>query len=148
LIVQALTSALYGFVNNLLEMLFINALNGIVRPTTHTIGYALAADMIPKAQRGELFGVYNAVWTLSFGSSPTAVGGVFATWRQNEYLSGGFTPGFAAVQAIVDTFFLSTGLVVLGTFIFGVTIREPERKIREPIVVREEEEVAIMDTLD
>jgi MFS family permease len=148
LIIQAITSVLYGFVNSLLGMLLVNGVNGIVRPTIHTLGYALAADMIPESRRGELFGLYNSVWTVSFGSSPTAVGGVYATWRLNDYLSSGLSPNFAATQAIVDTFFLSAGLVLIGTFLFGVVIKEPKHKEGKKAVIREDEPIAVMDTLD
>jgi MFS family permease len=148
MIVQAITSALYGFVNTLLGMLVVNAVNGIVRPSAHTVSYALVADMIPESQRGELFGTYNAVWTLSFGSSPTAVGGTFATWRQNLNLNLGQTLEVAQLQAIIDTFYLSAGLVLIGVFIFGLTVKEPEHKAEESPIPHEEEEIAIMDTLD
>ena len=148
LIIQAITSLFYGFVNTLLGMLVVNGVNGIVRPTIHTLGYALAADMIPETRRGELFGLYNGVWTISFGSSPTAVGGVYATWQMNTYLNIGILPEIAATQAIIDTFFLSAGLVLIGIFLFGLAIKEPEPKESEPQVVHEEEPIAIMDTLD
>ncbi len=148
MIVQAITSALYGFVDTLLGMLVVNAVNGIVRPSAHTVSYALVADMIPEAQRGELFGTYNAVWTLSFGSSPTAVGGTFATWRQNLNLNLGHPLEVAQLQAIIDTFYLSAGLVLIGIFIFGLTVKEPEHKAGEPPIPYEEEEIAIMDALD
>ncbi len=148
MIVHAITSALYGFVNTLVGMLVVNAVNGIVRPSAHTVSYALVADMIPEAQRGELFGTYNAVWTLSFGSSPTAVGGTFATWRQNLNLNLGHPLEVAQIQAIFDTFYLSAGLVLIGIFIFGLTVKEPEHKTGEPPIRHEEEEIAIMDTLD
>lgn len=148
MIVQTITSALYGFVNTLLGMLVVNAVNGIVRPSSHTVSYALVADMIPEAQRGELFGTYNAVWTLSFGTSPTAVGGTFATWRQNLHLMLGHTLEAAQLQAIVETFYLSAGLVLIGIFLFGLTVKEPEHKAGEPPIPHEEEEFAIMDALD
>jgi MFS family permease len=148
LIIQAITSIFYGFVNSLLSMLVVNGVNGIVRPSVHTLGYALAADMIPETRRGELFGLYNSVWTISFGSSPTAVGGVYATWRMNDYLSLGFPLESAATQAIVDTFFLSAGLVLIGTFLFGLVIKEPEQKEGEKVVRHEDEPIAVMDTLD
>ncbi len=147
-IIQAITSIFYGTVNSLLGMLVVNGVNGIVRPTAHTLGYALAADMIPEDRRGELFGIYNAVWTISFGTSPTAVGGVYATWRMNDYLNMGAPPEAAATQAIVDTFILSAGLVLIGTFLFGLAVKEPEHKQSEPEVIHEEEPIAIMDTLD
>ena len=148
MIVQTITSALYGFVNTLLGMLVVNAVNGIVRPSSHTVSYALVADMIPEAQRGELFGTYNAVWTLSFGTSPTAVGGTFATWRQNLHLMLGHTLEAAQLQAIVETFYLSAGLVLIGIFLFGLTVKEPEHKAGEHPIPHEEEEFAIMDALD
>jgi MFS family permease len=148
LVIQAITSIFYGFVNSLLGMLIVNSINGIVRPTFHTLGYAMAADMIPKSRRGELFGLYNGVWTISFGTSPTAVGGVYATWRLNGYLTLGLPPEIAATQAIVDTFFLSAGLVLIGTFLFGVIIREPKHKEGEEIIRHEDEQTAVMDTLD
>lgn len=148
LIVQAITTLFYGFVNTLLGMLVVNSINGVVRPTIFTIGYALAADMIPEAQRGELFGVYNAVWTISFGSSPTAVGGVYATWRQNHYLSLDFPFQVAQLQAIIDTFYLSSGLVLVGVVLFGIVVKETKRKVIDQVVVPEDEAMAIMDTLD
>jgi MFS family permease len=148
MIVQAITSALYGFVNSLLGMLVVNAVNGIVRPSAHTVSYALVADMIPEDQRGELFGTYNAVWTLSFGASPTGVGGTYATWQQNLYLNLGYPLEAAQLQAIIDTFYISAGLVFIGIFIFGLTVKEPEHKAGEPVIPHEEEEIAIMDTLD
>ncbi len=148
LIIQAITSAFYGFVNTLLGMLVVNSVNGIVRPTIHTLGYALAADMIPESRRGQLFGLYNGVWTISFGSSPTAVGGVYATWRMNDYLNLGIPPEVAATQAIIDTFLLSAGLVLVGTFLFGLIIKEPRQKEGETEVIHEDKPIAVMDTLD
>jgi MFS family permease len=148
LIIQAITSLFYGFVNTLLGMLVVNGVNGIVRPTIFTLGYALAADMIPETRRGELFGIYNSVWTLSFGSSPTVIGGVYATSRLNQYLTLPVPTEVAATQAIIDTFFLSAGLVIMGIILFGLVIKEPKAKDGEPEIIHEEEQIAIMDTLD
>ncbi len=127
LIIQAVVSALYPFSTSLLPMLVVNTLGGIVRPSVHTVGYALAADLIPEDQRGRLFGAYNAAWTLSFGASPTVVGSFYATFRENSYLAGGFSPGFAELQAIIDVFFLSTGLVAGGALLFAAAVGEPKR---------------------
>jgi MFS family permease len=127
LIIQAAVTALYPFSTALLPMLVVNTLGGVTRPAIHTVGYALAADLIPEDQRGRLFGAYNAAWTLSFGASPTVVGSFFATWRENAYIVGGFSQDFAELQAIIDVFLLSTGLVVGGALLFGAAVREPKR---------------------
>jgi MFS family permease len=128
LIIQAAVTTLYPFSTALLPMLVVNTLAGITRPAIHTVGYALAADHIPEDQRGRLFGAYNAAWTLSFGLSPTVVGSFYATFRENAYLAGGFSSDFAELQAIVDVFLLSTGLVASGAILFAAAVREPERK--------------------
>ncbi len=128
LIIQIAVTLLYPFSTALLPMLIVNTLAGITRPALHTVGYALAADLIPEDQRGRLFGAYNAAWTLSFGASPTVVGSFFATWRENYYLINGVSSDFAELQAIIDVFFLSTGLVASGAVLFAAVVREPRRK--------------------
>ncbi len=127
LIIQVAVTALYPFATTLVPMLVVNTLGGITRPALHTVGYALAADLIPEDQRGRLFGAYNAAWTLSFGASPTVVGSFYATWREGAYLAGGFSQDSAELQAIIDVFLLSTVLVIGGALIFTAAVREPRR---------------------
>jgi hypothetical protein len=63
-------------------------------------------------------------------------------------LNLGYPLEAAQLQAIVDTFYLSAGLVLIGVFIFGMTVKEPKHKAGEPVIPYEQEEIAIMDTLD
>jgi MFS family permease len=92
MLIQAVGTVLYSGTTNLPMLLVVATVEGVPRQVFYTIGYALAADLIPGSLRGRLFGAYNGVWTLAFGGSPTAVGGVFATWREGVYVAYGFPP--------------------------------------------------------
>ncbi len=127
-LIQAVSTALYPFAANLPAMMLVATLGGIPRQVYLTVGYAMAADLIPMETRGQLFGIYNAVWTLSFGGSPTFVGGVFAASRETFYLTEGFLPSTSAVMAISDLFFLSTGIVVFGAFLFMIGVKEIKKE--------------------
>jgi MFS family permease len=128
-ILQAISTLFYGFATNLHMMLIIATLNGAPIQIYHTVGYALAADIIPEAYRGKLFGIYNGVWTISFGGSPTFVGGLFANWRQLTYLSLTLPLEVATIQAIIETFFLSSGIVLVGALLFAIMVRKPKQKV-------------------
>lgn len=127
-LIQAITTALYPFAGNLPTMLLVATLGGIPRQVYSTVGYAMAADLIPMQTRGRLFGLYNAVWTLSFGGSPTFVGGVFTTSREASYLAAGYSPSASTIQAISDLFFLSTGIVAMGAFLFMIGVKETKNE--------------------
>jgi MFS family permease len=130
MLIQAVGTLLYSLTTNLPMLLVVATVEGAPRQVFYTIGYALAADLIPGSLRGRLFGAYNGVWTLAFGGSPTAVGGVFATWREGVYATGGLPPVPAALQAIVDTFLLSAGIMLIGALCFALLVHET-RKRRE-----------------
>jgi MFS family permease len=130
MLIQAVGTALYSVTTNLPMLLVVATVEGVPRQVFYTIGYALAADLIPGSLRGRLFGAYNGVWTLAFGGSPTAVGGVFATWREGVYVAYGFPPVPAALQAIMDTFLLSAGIMLVGAVCFAFLVHET-RKRRE-----------------
>ncbi|MFX1563111.1 MAG: MFS transporter [Promethearchaeota archaeon] len=127
-LIQAVTTVLYPFAGNLPAMLLVATLGGIPRQVYFTVGYALAADLIPMQSRGRLFGVYNAVWTLSFGGSPTFVGGVFASSREASYLASGYSPSASTILAISDLFFLSTGIMVVGAALFMIGVKETKNE--------------------
>jgi MFS family permease len=127
-IIQAVTTALYPFAGNFPTMLLVATMGGIPRQVYFTVGYAMAADLIPIQSRGQLFGIYNAVWTLSFGGSPTFVGGVFAESREANYLAQGYSSSTSAILAISDLFFLSTGIIALGAFLFMIGVKETKAK--------------------
>jgi MFS family permease len=130
MLIQAVGTILYSVTTNLPMLLVVAAVEGVPRQVFYTIGYALAADLIPGSLRGRLFGVYNGVWTLAFGGSPTAVGGVFATWREAIYAASGLALVPAALQAIMDTFLLSAGIMLVGALCFALLVHET-RKRRE-----------------
>jgi len=128
MLIQAVGTVLYGATTNLPMLLVVATVEGIPRQIFYTIGYALAADLIPGSLRGRLFGTYNGVWTLAFGGSPTAVGGVFATWREGVYAARGVPPVPAALQAIVDTFLLSAGIMLVGAVCFAFLVHETRKR--------------------
>jgi MFS family permease len=130
MLIQAVGTVLYSVTTDLPMLLVVATVEGVPRQVFYTIGYALAADLIPGSLRGRLFGTYNGVWTLAFGGSPTAVGGVFATWREGVYVAQGVPLVPAALQAIVDTFLLSAGIMLVGALCFAFLVHET-RKRRE-----------------
>jgi MFS family permease len=130
MLIQVVGTVLYGVTTSLPMLLLVATIEGLPRQVFYTLGYALAADLIPGSVRGRLFGEYNAVWTLSFGGSPTAVGGVFATWREGTYIANGVPATPAELQSIGDTFLLSAGIMILGAICFTFLVHET-RKVRE-----------------
>jgi MFS family permease len=128
MLIQAVGTVLYSVTTDLPMLLVVASVEGVPRQVFYTIGYALAADLIPGSLRGRLFGVYNGVWTLAFGGSPTAVGGVFATWREGIYAASGLAPVPAALQAIMDTFLLSAGIMLVGALCFAFLVHETRKR--------------------
>lgn len=109
----------YIFAQNVLQMILVNSLSGVSRALMSVVGYLVASDLIPAERRGRLFGQYNAVTYLSFGSAGTFLGGPVA-----DHLIG---IGFTEATAFITTFQVSATVSLVGTMVYAVTVK-PKRK--------------------
>ena len=121
LILAAITPLFYGSASNVLTIALIYGLNGVAFWTLQTIGFAFAGDIIPEDQRGRLFSKYNTVMALSWGPAGFLVGGPLADLQINNF---GLTPS----MAFVNTFYVSSILVALGTILFALKVARKKRK--------------------
>ncbi len=113
------TPILYIFAQNVLQMILVNSLSGISRALMSVVGYLVASDLIPAERRGRLFGQYNAVTYLSFGSAGTFLGGPVA-----DHLIG---IGVTEATAFITTFQVAAAVSFVGTIVYAVTVK-PKRK--------------------
>ena len=121
LILATITPLFYGSASNVLTMALIYGLNGVAFWTLQTIGFAFAGDIIPEDQRGRLFSKYNTVMALSWGPAGFLVGGPLADLQINNF---GLTPS----MAFVNTFYVSSILVALGTILFALKVARKKQK--------------------
>jgi len=121
LILATITPLFYGSASNVLTMALIYGINGVAFWTIQTIGFAFAGDIIPEDQRGRLFSKYNTVMALSWGPAGFLIGGPLADLQINNF---GLTP----LMAFVNTFYVSSILVALGTILFALKVARKKRK--------------------
>jgi MFS family permease len=121
LILATITPVFYGSASNVLTMALIYGLNGVAFWTLQTVGFAFVGDIIPEDQRGRLFSKYNTVMALSWGPAGFLIGGPLADLQINNF---GLTP----LMAFVNTFYVSSILVALGTILFALKVARKKRK--------------------
>jgi MFS family permease len=121
LILAIITPLFYGTASNVLTMALIYGMNGVAFWTLQTVGFAFAADIIPEDQKGKLFSKYNAVMALSWGPAGLLVGGPLADLQVNNF-------GLTRFMAFVNTFYVSSILVTLGTVLFALKVARKKRK--------------------
>ena len=121
LILAIVTPLFYGSASNVLTMALIYGINGVAFWTIQTIGFAFAGDIIPEDQRGRLFSKYNTVMALSWGPAGFLIGGPLADLQTNNF-------GLTRFMAFVNTFYVSSILVALGTILFALKVARKKRK--------------------
>ena len=115
LILAAITPLLYGVALTVPLMALIYGLNGVSFWTIQTVGFAIAGDIIPEHKRGRLLSRYNAVMAIGWGPAGFLVGGPLAD-IQVKIL------GLPAYTGYLNTFFISSIIVILGTILFAVKV--------------------------
>jgi MFS family permease len=115
LILAIVTPLFYGSASSVLTMALIYGINGVAFWTIQTIGFAFAGDIIPEDQRGRLLSKYNTVMALSWGPAGFLIGGPLADLQINNF-------GLTRYTAFVNTFYVSSILVVLGTILFALKV--------------------------
>jgi MFS family permease len=122
LILAATTPLFYGVASSVLTMALVYGINGVAFWTIQTVGFAFVGDIIPEDQRGKLFGRYNTVMALSWGPAGFLVGGPLADLQIQSF-------GLTRFTAYVNTFYVSSILVALGTVLFTLKVARQKRKI-------------------
>jgi MFS family permease len=115
LILAILTPLLYGSALNVLTIALIYGVNGVAFWTLQTVGFAFAGDIIPQDKRGRLFSRYNTVMALSWGPAGLLVGGPLADMQIKTF-------GIPAYTAFVNTFYVSSIIVMVGTILFALKV--------------------------
>jgi MFS family permease len=115
LTLAVVTPLFYGVASNVVTLALFYALNGASFWTVLTVGFALAADIIPEDRRGRLFGRYNTVIALSWGPAGLLVGGPLADLEVRVF-------HIPPHVAYVNAFYTSSIIVALGTAIFGFKV--------------------------
>jgi len=111
LILGIVTPTLYSLCPNFHMMAIIYGLSGVSFWTIQTVGFALAGDIIPENRRGRMFSRYNTVMALSWGPAGLLIGAPLAD-IQTRVL------GLSSYAAYVNTFYVSSVIVALGTLVF------------------------------
>jgi MFS family permease len=122
LILAATTPLFYGIASSVLTMALVYGINGVAFWTIQTVGFAFVGDIIPEDQRGRLFSRYNTVMALSWGPAGFLVGGPLADLQIQSF-------GLTRFTAYVNTFYVSSILVALGTVLFTLKVARQKRKI-------------------
>jgi MFS family permease len=116
-----ITPIFYGLASNFLTMALIYGLNGVAFWTIQTAGFAFAGDIIPENRRGRLLSRYNTVLALSWGPAGLLIGGPLADLQTNRL-------GISAHTAYINTFYVSSIIVAIGTLLFAVKVARFEAK--------------------
>jgi MFS family permease len=105
----------YNLAPNFYTMATIYGLSGMSFWTIQTVGFAFAGDIIPEDKRGRMFSRYNTVMALSWGPAGLLIGAPLAD-MQTKIL------GLPAYAAYVNTFYVSSIIVAVGTVIFALKV--------------------------
>jgi MFS family permease len=105
----------YNLAPNFYTMATIYGLSGMSFWTIQTVGFAFAGDIIPEDKRGRMFSRYNTVMALSWGPAGLLIGAPLAD-MQTKIL------GLSAYTAYVNTFYVSSIIVAVGTVIFALKV--------------------------
>jgi MFS family permease len=115
-ILTALIPLIYGFVQNVPIMAITYGVNGAAFWSVQTISFALAGDMIPIGKRGRLFSIYNAIMSLTWGPAGLFIGGPIADIQTEVF-------GIPRYKAYVNTFTVSSMIVLTGTLLFFLKVK-------------------------
>jgi MFS family permease len=121
LVLAIITPLLFGIAQSALALALVYGLDGASFWIVLTVGFAFAADIIPEERRGRLFGRYNSVIALSWGPAGLLVGGPLADAQVRLF-------NIMPRTAYVNTFYVSSIIVALGTLMFGLKVLK-NRKI-------------------
>jgi len=121
LIIAIVTPFLYSLAPTVLSLAVVYGLNGVSFWTLQTVGFAFAGELIPEDKRGRLFSRYNTVMALSWGPAGLFVGAPLADFQTQRL-------GWSAYSAYVNTFYVSSGIVIAGTLLFIAKVARAEGK--------------------
>jgi len=124
LCLATVTPLLYGFAPNVPVMAIIYALNGVAFWTVHTVGFALAGDLIPEHRRARLLSRYNAVMALSWGPAGILIGAPLADIQVRSF-------GISTLSAFINTFYVSAIILIFGTILFALKVRKPPHETQD-----------------
>lgn len=110
-----ITPLLYCMALNVPLMALTYGLNGVSFWIIHTVGFALAGDIIPEDRRGRLLSRYNTVMALSWGPAGILIGGPLSDIQVKSL-------GLPTYTAYVNAFYASSIIVVLGTLLFAIKV--------------------------
>jgi MFS family permease len=116
-----LTPLFLGLASNIQTVAVVYGLNGVSFWTIQTAGFALAADLIHQDKLGKLFSRYNTVMALSWGPAGLLVGGPLADLQTQQLKLPVYT-------AYVNTFYASSVIVAIGTFVFVTKVARQKAK--------------------
>jgi hypothetical protein len=102
-------------------MALIYGLNGVAFWTIQTVGFAFAGDIIAEDRRGRLFSRYNTVMALGWGPAGFLIGGPFADIQIQNF-------GISRYTAFVNTFYISSIIVAIGTIVFALKVAKLDSK--------------------
>jgi MFS family permease len=118
--IAIVTPLFYVFAVSIPLMALVYGVNGSSFWTVQTVGFAVAGDLIPEHRRGRLLGRFNTVMALSWGPAGLLIGGPFADFQVGVLR----VPVHAAY---VNAFCLSSVLLVFGSALFAIKIRDPAK---------------------
>jgi len=121
-ILAFLTPTFYGLASSIWMMTLIYGLNGVAFWTIQTAGFAFAGDIIPEDKRGRFFSRYNTVMALSWGPAGFLIGGPLTDFQAGNL-------GLPAYAAYVNTFYVSSIIVAIGTLLFAVKVAKVKAKM-------------------
>ncbi|MDH5481760.1 MAG: MFS transporter [Candidatus Bathyarchaeota archaeon] len=116
-----LTPLLYGSMYNVSTMALAYGFNGVAFWMMQTVGFAFAGDIIAENRRGRLFGRYNTVMALGWGPAGFLVGGPLTDIQTRNF-------GIPLARAYVNTFYISSGIVAIGTIVFALKVAKLSAK--------------------
>jgi len=118
------TPILYSSASGVLLMALIYGVNGVSFWTIQTVGFVFAGDLIPTHRRGRLLSRFNTVMALSWGPAGFLIGGPLADLQVKSL-------GLSSYTAYVNTFYLSSAILVVGTVLFAIKFANlrPKNKV-------------------
>ena len=131
-LLSAIACILFTMPKNLLLLLPISMFMGVSRAILFTSSYAYVADRIPEEFRGRYFGRYNMANTISFGVVPIITAGILSDTLMRIYLKEGASILEAQELAMINVFYLSSILSLIGLIILIFYSRKYNENISKP----------------